>query len=266
MLTYPNINPVAFHLGTLDIHWYGISYLLGFIGAYLVSICRRKKQNKPWDNEQISDLLFYVAVGIIFGGRIGYVLFYQPIAIVENPLTLLTFWVMGRSFHGGLLGVLCAVFIYSKIHKRSFLEVTDFIAPVVPIGLGFGRLGNFINGELWGRVTDLPWAMVFPYAGSQPRHPSQLYEFLLEGVLLFLVLVIYAKRPRRLGNVSALFLILYGVFRFMVEFVREPDLSYGFIAFDLLTMGQLLSLPMVLIGMFLILSSRHCEQQSGEAI
>ncbi len=253
VLTYPDINPIAFQISSLKVHWYGLSYLAGLLGAYLVSICRGRKQINPWNSEQVADLLFYVAMGIILGGRIGFVLFYQPATIISDPLTLLTFWVVGRSFHGGLLGVMLAVMLYCKLHKRSFLEVTDFIAPVVPIGLGFGRLGNFINGELWGRVTDAPWGMVFPDVGPLPRHPSQLYEFGLEGVLLFIILMLYAVKPRKLGAVSGLFLICYGVFRCLVEFVREPDLSHGFIAFDWLTMGQLLSIPMILIGMFLMI-------------
>lgn len=252
MLTYPNIDPIAFILGPLKIHWYGISYLAGFLGAYLVSIRRGRKQANPWNNDQVSDLLFYAAMGIILGGRIGFILFYQPETIVHDPIALFTFWVVGRSFHGGLLGVILAMLLYGKLHKRSCLELTDFIAPVVPIGLGFGRLGNFVNSELWGRVTDLPWGMIFPDAGMLPRHPSQLYEFGLEGVLLFIILILYAAKPRKLGAISGLFMLCYGVFRFIVEFVREPDITHGFIAFDWLTMGQLLSLPMILLGMYLM--------------
>ena len=171
--------------------------------------------------------------------------------IFENPITLLDFR-LGRSFHGGLLGVLIAMLLYCRFYKRSFLEVTDFIAPVTPIGLGFGRLGNFINGELWGRETDLPWGIVFPYAGPNPRHPSQLYEFFLEGVLLFIILIIYAVKPRKKGAISGMFLLFYGIFRCLVELVREPDLSHGFIAFEWLTMGQLLSIPMILLGLYFI--------------
>ena len=255
MLTYPDIDPIAFSIGALSVRWYGVSYLAGFLGAYLVSIPRGKKQQNPWQSEQVADLLFYAAMGIIFGGRIGFVLFYQPATITSDPLSLFTFWVVGRSFHGGLLGVLLAVMLYCKLHKRKFLEVTDFIAPVIPIGLGFGRLGNFINGELWGRVTDLPWGMIVPYLGPEPRHPSQLYEFGLEGVLLFVILMAYAAKSRPRGAVSGLFLICYGVFRCLVEFVREPDLSHGFVAFDWLTMGQLLSIPMILVGVFLVCRS-----------
>lgn len=253
MLTYPQIDPIALQIGNLSIYWYGISYLVGFLGAYAIACYRGKQQTIPWNHEQVADLLFYVALGIIFGGRIGFVLFYQPETICSQPWTLLQFWVVGRSFHGGLLGVICAVLLYSKLQKRSFWEITDFIAPVVPIGLGCGRLGNFANGELWGRITDLPWGMVFPYAGTQARHPSQLYEFALEGIVLFIILFCYGKQPRKIGAISGMFLLCYGILRFLVEFVREPDISHGFIAFNWLTMGQLLSMPMILIGIFLML-------------
>ena len=252
MLTYPDINPVALQLGTLQIHWYGITYLVGFLGAYLLCVYRGPRQAGSWNKEQVADLLFYAAMGIIFGGRIGFVLFYQPSTVLTDPLSLLKFWVMGRSFHGGLLGVLLAVLLYAKLQRRRFLAITDFIAPVVPIGLGLGRIGNFINGELCGRVTDLPWGMVFPFIDARPRHPSQLYEFALEGVLLFIILWRYAAKPRQGGAVSGAFMLCYGVFRFLVEFVREPDLSHGAVAFNWLTMGQLLSLPMVLIGLYLM--------------
>jgi phosphatidylglycerol:prolipoprotein diacylglycerol transferase len=257
MLTYPDIDPVAFTIGPLSVYWYGVSYLAGFLGAYLVSISRGKKQVRPWSGEQVADLLFYVALGVIFGGRIGFILLYQPEAILEEPLALLQFWARGRSFHGGLLGVVLTVLIYSRLQKRTLLEITDFIAPVVPIGLGFGRLGNFINGELWGRITDVPWGMVFPFVSPEPRHPSQLYEFALEGVLLFAILMLYAAKPRKPGAISGMFLICYGIFRCLVELVREPDQSHGFIAFNWLTMGQLFSIPMIFLGIFLLIRRKH---------
>jgi len=272
MLIYPDIDPVAFEIGPLKIYWYGISYLCGFLGAYWLILYRAQaSQSKAsaressvataiiehssatWSKPQVLDLLFYIALGVIFGGRLGYVLIYEPSQFLHEPLTALAFWVRGRSFHGGLLGVLVAMWIFCRLHKRKFLEVTDFIAPVVPIGLGFGRLGNFINGELWGRVTDVPWGMVFPHAGYYPRHPSQLYEFALEGVLLWIILNIYAAKPRVTGAVSGMFLLCYGIFRFLVEYVREPDFGQGFIILDWFTMGQLLSIPMIIIGAFFLL-------------
>ena len=253
VLTYPEIDPIAFQLGALKVYWYGLSYLAGFLCAYLLLHKRGKQQIPGWNNEQVTDLLFYAAMGIIFGGRIGFVLLYQPETITNDPLGLFTFWALGRSFHGGLIGVLIAIFLYCKLQQRKFLVVTDFIAPVVPIGLAFGRIGNFINGELWGRVTSMPWGMVFPTAGAEPRHPSQLYEFGLEGILLFIILFIYAKKPSKVGAISGVFMICYGAFRCLVELFREPDLSHGFIAFNWLTMGQLLSIPMIFVGIYLVL-------------
>jgi phosphatidylglycerol:prolipoprotein diacylglycerol transferase len=211
---------------------------------------------RNWTADQISDLLFYVAVGIIFGGRIGFVLIYQPTEILTEPLELLKFWAPGRSFHGGLVGVLLAVYIYGRRSKRKFLEITDFIAPAVPIGISFGRLGNFINGELWGRATDVPWGMVFKHVDNIPRHPSQLYELFLEGIVLSIWLLLYASKKRHLGAVSGMFAFGYGIFRFTLEFMREPDASHGFVALHWLTMGQVLSIPMIIIGLYFILVKR----------
>lgn len=256
MLIYPDINPVAFSIGPLSVRWYGLSYLFGFIGCYWLSVVRGR--TRGWSPQKLSDVLFYVAIGIIFGGRIGYVLFYDPQTILSNPLTLFAFWEPGRSFHGGLLGVLLSLLIYEKFSIKNFVQLTDFIAPAVPIGLGFGRLGNFLNGELFGRVTTMPWGMVFPDAGAMPRHPSQLYEFLLEGVFLCIFLVWYARKQRALGAVSGMFLFLYGVIRCLVEFVRAPDASHGFIIFDCVTMGQLLSLPMIIGGILLLRHKKEC--------
>lgn len=251
MLYFPKIDPVIVAIGPLKIRWYGLMYLLGFIIGYFFLLKRSKKQIPLWKSEEIIDLIFYIALGIIFGGKIGYILFYQPFKIFDNPLYLLQFWVPGRSFHAGLLGAFIAVLIYAKKHNRLVLKITDFVIPAVPIGLGLGRIGNFINAELWGRVTNVPWGIVFPFAGQRPRHPSQLYEFFFEGLILFLILYFYSLKRRKRGAVSGLFLICYAVFRFFVEFFREPDDFLGFIFFDWMTMGQFLSIPMFLIGIWL---------------
>lgn len=248
MLTYPNIDPIAISLGPIDIRWYGIMYVLGFLGAGWVAIYLGKKKTRPFTVDNVIDLLFYCAVGVIFGGTVGYLLFYEPERLLSDPLAIFKFWAPGRSFHGGLVGVVLAIFIYDHVYKRRFLEVGDVVSPAVPIGLGLGRLGNFFNGELWGRVTDVSWGMVFPHAGALPRHPSQLYEFLLEGVLLFIILFTYSLKPRKEGCVTALFLMLYGVFRSIIEFFREPDPSQPFLIWGWLTKGQLLCLPMIVIG------------------
>lgn len=250
MLTYPDINPIAIAIGPIAIRWYGLTYLLAFVLCYWLSVVRGR--TRGWSAQQLGDVLFYVALGIIFGGRIGYVLFYAPSAILTNPLTLFAFWEPGRSFHGGMLGVIVALCVYVKFNFKKLVQLTDFIAPAVPIGLGCGRLGNFLNEELYGRITTMPWGMVFPTAGPLPRHPSQLYELILEGVVLCLFLVWYARKPRPLGAVSGMFLIGYGVIRCLVEFVRAPDVGHGFVMFDWLTMGQLLSIPMIIFGLLLL--------------
>lgn len=254
MLTYPDINPVALQIGPLAIHWYGIMYVVGFAGVFWSCYARRLPD---WNRDSIIDLLFYGALGVIFGGTWGYLLFYEPHILFEEPLKFFRFWDPGRSFHGGLLGVLLAVFIFGKVQKRSFLAVTDFIAPAIPIGIMAGRLGNFINGELWGRVTNMPWGIVFPHAGTLPRHPSQLYEFTLEGLGLFFILNLYIKKPRKTGSVSGLFLIYYGIFRFVIEFFREPDVNQGFVALGWITKGQLLSFPMIIIGLGLLFYAKY---------
>lgn len=252
MLTYPNISPVALQIGTFSIHWYGIMYLIGFASAYGLARLRANKPNSGWNNAQVADLIFYAALGVLIGGRVGYMLFYDFGALIDNPLNLFKIWTGGMSFHGGLLGVMASVWLFAKKTKKPFFAVGDFIAPLVPIGLGAGRIGNFINGELWGRVTDAPWGMVFPQASPFPRHPSMLYEFFLEGVVLFIILWVYSAKPRPTMSVSGLFLVGYGVFRFFVECFREPDAQLGFLAFDWLTMGQLLSIPMIVFGAILI--------------
>lgn len=252
-MQYPAIDPVAFHVFTWPVHWYGLMYLVGFLGAWIVMSIRIKHSKLGFTQDQLSDLVFYAAIGAILGGRLGYVFFYDWERFSADPWLIIQTWKGGMSFHGGLLGVLAAMTICSYKMKKTFLELTDFIAPAVPIGLGAGRIGNFINGELWGKVTTVPWGMVFPNAGDLPRHPSQLYEFALEGVVLFIILWIYSSKPRPRGAVSGLFAIGYGVFRFTVEFFRVPDVQIGYLAFGWLTEGQLLSIPLILVGIGLML-------------
>ena len=252
MLHVPLINPVALAVGPLKIHWYGLMYLVGFAGAWWLMKLRASRSRSPLTVEQVGDLLFYAALGVVLGGRLGYVLFYNLPQYMSDPLSLLKVWQGGMSFHGGLLGVLLAMWLYARRLGLKFFQLTDFIAPMVPVGLFFGRIGNFINGELYGRVSDLPWAMVFPTAGPLPRHPSQIYEAALEGVLLFVILWWYSSRPRPLMAVSGLFLTGYGLFRFLVEWVRLPDAQIGYLAWGWLTMGQVLTLPMIVFGLFLM--------------
>ncbi|GHC18735.1 prolipoprotein diacylglyceryl transferase [Aidingimonas halophila] len=255
MLSYPNIDPVAISLGPLAIHWYGLMYVIGFVAAWLLG--RHRAERIGLTRDDVGDLLFYGALGVVLGGRLGYVLFYGMGRFLDNPLWLFQVWDGGMSFHGGLIGVLLAALWFARKKRLAFFTLTDFIAPLVPIGLGAGRIGNFINHELPGRVTDLPWGMPFPGMGPEPRHPSSLYEFLLEGVVLFIILWWVSATPRRRGMVSGLFLTLYGAFRFMVEFVRMPDAHIGFLAGGWLTMGMLLSLPMLAFGIALLAWSRR---------
>lgn len=251
MLTFHNIDPVAFSLGPLQVHWYGLMYLLAFLMAWLLAHWRTKHYHLAFTSEQISDLIFYGAMGVILGGRIGYMLFYGSSQLLANPLSLFKVWQGGMSFHGGVLGVGAALWFFSRKINKPFFEITDFVAPLIPFGLAVGRLGNFINGELWGRVTDVPWAMVFPNADDLPRHPSQLYELGLEGIVLFIVVWWYASKPRPAGRVTGVFLIGYALCRFFIEFFREPDQQIGYLAWDWLTMGQLLSLPLLVLGLWL---------------
>ncbi len=252
-MDYPLIDPVALQIGPLAIHWYGLMYLFGFAGAWTLARLRARRPDWPITALQVDDLLFYAALGVILGGRIGYVLFYQPGMLLDAPLSIFAIWDGGMSFHGGLLGVLVTMAIYVRRQGLAFFTITDFIAPLVPIGLFFGRIGNFINAELWGRPTELPWGMVFPGAGPLPRHPSMLYEAFLEGLVLFALLWVFSMKPRPRMAVSGLFLAGYGTFRFAVEFVREPDAHIGYLAGDWVTMGHLLSAPMIIAGIALLI-------------
>ena len=256
MLQYPNINPVAVDIGPLTIHWYGITYLVAFAVGWWLATHRAKKPGSGWEPDEIGDAVFYIVLGVIAGGKIGSLLFYQTDQLLSDPLAALNpfgphGW-RGMSFHGGFIGVLVAFYWYAKKTNRTFFQVADFFAPAFPIGLGAGRIGNFINGELWGRVTDVPWGMVFPHAGPDPRHPNQLYQFFFEGIVFFAIIWWFSSKSRPRMAVSGLFVLLYGVYRLAVEFVREPDGHLGFIAFDWMTMGQLLSFPMVIYGSSLL--------------
>ncbi|RMX03008.1 prolipoprotein diacylglyceryl transferase [Corticibacter populi] len=257
MLTYPQIDPVALQLGPLAIHWYGLTYLVGF--ALFILLGRLRLRQPPfdrlvaqglWHKRDVEDLLFIGVVCIILGGRLGYVLFYKPGYYLHNPLEIIMINKGGMAFHGALIGSIVAMVWFSVTRRRPFWQVADFVAPCVPLGFAAGRIGNFINGELWGRFAppDLPWGMVFPHSGSMlPRHPSQLYQFLLEGVLLFIILWLYARRERARGRVAAVFLMGYGALRFIAEFFREPDDFLGLLSLGM-SMGQWLCVPMIAAG------------------
>ena len=270
MIAFPDIDPVAFQVGPLKVHWYGLMYLFGFGSGWMLGRIRAKDPWRNWSAAAVDDLLFYLALGTIIGGRLGYVLFYDLGRFADDPSMILRIWQGGMSFHGGLIGVLIGMWWFARSRGRTFFQVADFevprtrlvvepgalvllpgqTQPFVPPGIFFGRLGNFINGNLWGAPSDLPWAMVFPdpRAGGVARHPSQLYEALLEGVALFVILMLYSRKPRPTMAVSGAFLLGYGVFRFLVEFVRVPDEHLGYLAFDWVTMGQVLSTPMIILG------------------
>lgn len=253
MLPYPEIDPVAVALGPLKIHWYGLAYLTGIAAGWWLALRRSRLPWCPVQREQVDDLVFYVALGVVLGGRVGYTLFYGGDRLVDDPGWALRLWEGGMSFHGGFLGVLFAMYLFGRKHKIAFWRLMDFIAPFVPIGLGLGRLGNFIGQELWGKPTEMPWAMIFPADPLQlPRHPSQLYEFALEGLVLFAVLYWFSSRPRPTCAVSGIFSLGYGAARFFVEFFREPDAHIGYEAFGWLTRGQILSLPMIVVGITLL--------------
>ncbi|MCS6997085.1 MAG: prolipoprotein diacylglyceryl transferase [Casimicrobiaceae bacterium] len=270
MLIHPQFDPVAFSLGPIAVRWYGLMYVLAFALFLLLGRIRVRAAVLPgWRVSDLEDLLLYGVVGVVAGGRLGYCLFYKPAYYLAHPLEILAVWQGGMSFHGGLIGVILALSLYARRRHRAFLAVSDFVAPLVPLGLAAGRIGNFINGELPGRPADpsLPWAMVFPQIDALPRHPSQLYHFALEGVLLFVLLWLYARRARPLGRVSGAFLLGYGVLRFVVEYFREPDAFIGLLAFGW-TMGQWLSVPMIAAGLWLLTRAvpvSHTVSQPGDS-
>lgn len=261
MLPYPSIDPIIVSIGPISLRWYGMMYLLGFIAAYLLGRHRSKQVWSPMQVDQVEDLVFYGAVGAVLGGRIGYVFFYGFDRFLTDPLWLFRVWEGGMAFHGGLLGVIFALFLYARKLGQPLAAVCDFVAPIAPIGLGLGRLANFINGELYGRATDVPWAMVFPSdPESLARHPSQLYQCLLEGLVVFVIVYSFSHRRRPLWAVSGVFLLAYGVARFAVEFVREPDAS---LLLDWMTRGQLLSMPMIIIGLAMLIFSYTQFRRQG---
>jgi phosphatidylglycerol:prolipoprotein diacylglycerol transferase len=264
-IPFPAIDPVLIQLGPFAIRWYALAYIAGIVLGW--RLVRRLVRRPGWNvtPEQVDDLVFYVTLGVILGGRIGYVLFYQPGHYLTQPLDMLAVWRGGMSFHGGLLGVLAATFLFARRQGLAFFELTDALAVATPIGLCLGRIANFINAELWGRVTDLPWAMVFPTGGPEPRHPSQLYEAALEGLVLFAVMLWFARRPYRQperGLLSGIFLVGYALARITAEFFRQPDLQIGYLAGGI-SMGQLLSLPMLAFGVFLVLRARRRVEAMG---
>lgn len=285
-LAFPQFDPVIFSIGPVSLHWYGLMYLVGFVFAMWLAVRRANKPGSGWKKEEVENLLYAGFLGVFLGGRIGYVLFYNMPLFLDNPLYLFKVWDGGMSFHGGLIGVIVVMLIFARRTKRTFFQVSDFIAPLIPFGLGAGRLGNFINGELWGRVDpNLPWAMLFPGSRSEdialvsthpewqsllatygvlPRHPSQLYELILEGIVLFIILNVFIRKSRPMGAVSGLFLIGYGAFRIIIEFFRQPDQQLGL--FSGISMGQILSVPMILAGVIMMIWAyrRRPQQQFRE--
>ncbi|ENC6433472.1 prolipoprotein diacylglyceryl transferase [Aeromonas veronii] len=262
---FSQIDPVAFSLGPLSVRWYGLMYLFGFAFAMWLAGRRADAPNSGWTRNEVSDLLFYGFLGVILGGRVGYVLFYNFDLFLADPTYLFKIWTGGMSFHGGLIGVITAMIWFAHKTKRHFFTVADFVAPLIPFGLGVGRIGNFLNGELWGRVTDVPWAIIFPEAGPEPRHPSQLYQFALEGVVLFIILNLFWRKNPPRGAISGMFLLFYGLFRFLVEFVRQPDSQLG-LYFQEISMGQILSTPMIIAGALMIWVAYKRPQLFGNAV
>ena len=264
MLPYPQIDPVAIALGPVKVHWYGLAYLAGLAFAWWLAVRRSRVPGAAVAREQVDDLIFFGALGVVLGGRIGYAIFYGGDRLAEDPTWLLRVWQGGMSFHGGMLGVMLAMYLFARRRQIGLGALLDFVAPLVPIGLAFGRLGNFIGQELWGRPTDAPWAMVFPNDPLQlARHPSQLYQFALEGILLGIILIWFSSRPRPTWAVSGLFSLGYGCMRFAVEFFREPDQHIGYQALGWMTRGQLLCLPMIALGIFLLVFAYRGAGASG---
>ena len=269
MLVHPDFDPVAVAIGPVKVHWYGLMYLIAFGLAWWLGRVRARDAWRGWTRDDMGDVVFYVAIGIVAGGRLGYMFFYDLERLLANPASLFMVWRGGMSFHGGLIGGIVAMYLFGRSRGRGFFAVSDFIVPLVPLGLAAGRFGNFINGRLWGTPSDLPWAMVFhdPGAGGIPRHPSQLYEALLEGFVLFAVLWWFTRRPRPVMAASGVFLVGYGVARSLVEFVRVPDAHIGYLAFGWVTMGHVLPLPMLAAGivMLALAASRSESAASGGA-
>ena len=265
MLQYPGFNPVAITLGPLQVHWYGIMYLIGFLVAAALARFRASRPESSWTVREVDDLIFYAMVGVLLGGRLGWLIFYGNEALEADPGAWYKVWQGGMSFHGGLVGVIFALVVYARRHRRSIADVLDFTAPLPAIGLAAGRLGNFINGELWGKPTSMPWGFAVPQPdGSiQVLHATQLYEALLEGLFLFAIVWWFSSKPRMRWAVSALFLISYATFRIAVEFLRVPDAQLGYLAGGWLTMGQLLSIPMLIAGVELLLAARRRAEVSG---
>ena len=257
MLAYPAIDPVALSIGPFELHWYGLMYVVAFLLAWSLGTWRATRPASGWKREQVDDLVTWAMLGVVLGARLGYILFYDLAAYLADPMEILRVWNGGMSFHGGLIGVLLATFFWSRRQDKAYLEVLDFAAPLVPTGLFFGRIGNFINGELWGKVSDVPWAMIFPTGGDLPRHPSQLYEAGLEGLLLFLIVWTYSRKPRPLGAVAGLFATGYSCARIFVEFFRVPDPQLGYLYGGWLTMGQILCLPLLTVGVALLLYAAY---------
>ena len=253
MLYYPKIDPVALAIGPFKLRWYGLMYIFAFLAGWLFGRYRASRQGSGWTTDQVDDLATWVMLGVIVGARLGYVFFYDFSVYREDPLEILRVWNGGMSFHGGLLGVLLVCLWWAFRHKKRFLEVTDFLAPLTPFGLLCGRLGNFINGELWGKTTTMPWGAVFSSGGPAVRHPTQLYEAGLEGMALLVILLIFSSKPRPLGAISGVFAVCYALFRIFVEFFRLPDVQLGYIYLGWVTMGQLLCLPLLLLGIIMLL-------------
>lgn len=256
-MQYPSIDPVALSLGPLQIHWYGLMYVFAFAAGWLLGRWRASRSWSGWSAAQVDDYLTFVMLGVILGGRLGYVLFYDLSAYLADPLEIVRLWNGGMSFHGGLVGVVLASWLWGRLNGKGLVDILDFVAPLVPTGLFFGRIGNFINAELWGRVTDSPLGMVFPGAGPLPRHPSQLYEAGLEGLLTFILLWVYASKPRPRGSVAGLFAVLYSLSRIAVEFFRMPDAQIGYLFGGWLTMGQVLCLPLLAAGLWLLFRTQR---------